>query len=251
MPHIGAKLLQKLKSAEIEEWHGTLRVSGRVRGNGDLSARTIGHAHRVLGKALSEAARHGLVVKNVVALEAAPKVPNDEMEIVQDVPALIEKIRGHRLFAMGMVGLLTGMRLGEVLALRWSDISFEAKTLTISRAIEQTRKYGRGTKEPKTARGVRTIAIDDTLIDLLRRERDKHRRLAAGVPDDSDVDRTRPRQPRLPILSSALRVRQRGRGSTSITARRPSGRSAARARPTVAPAERAASARSSPGSAGP
>jgi integrase len=46
------------------------------------------------------------------------------------------------------------------------------KTLTIARAVEETKKHGRGTKEPKTARGVRTIAIDDSLVDLLRVEQD-------------------------------------------------------------------------------
>jgi hypothetical protein len=79
-PHIGAKLLQKLRTHDVETWHTTLRTGGRVRGKGDLSARTIGHAHRVLNKALREAAKNELVIKNVVALEAAPKVPDEEME---------------------------------------------------------------------------------------------------------------------------------------------------------------------------
>ena len=168
VPHIGAKLLQKLKSPEIEEWHVTLRASGRVRGSGDLSARTIDHAHRVLGKALSEAARHGLVVKNVVALEAAPKVPNDEMEIVQDVPAFIEKIRGHRLFAMGMVGLLTGMRLGEVLALRWGRVDLDEKVIQVREALEETKKYGIRFKVPKSKAGRRDLTLPDLLVDALR-----------------------------------------------------------------------------------
>jgi integrase len=189
VPHIGAKLLQKLKSAEIEEWHGTLRASGRVRGNGDLSARTIGHAHRVLGKALSEAARHGLVVKNVVALEAAPKVPNDEMEIVQNVPAFIEKMRGHRLFAMGMVGLLTGMRLGEVLALRWGRVDLDEKVIQVREALEETKKFGIRFKVPKSKAGRRDLTLPDLLVDALRdfRREQLELRLKLGtgkLPDD-------------------------------------------------------------------
>src|SRR6516225_561617 len=46
-PHIGAKLL--LRPLDIETWHDALRAAGRVRGKGELSARTIGHAHKVLG----------------------------------------------------------------------------------------------------------------------------------------------------------------------------------------------------------
>ena len=49
VPHIGAKLLQKLRTLDIEEWHTTLRTSGRANGKGGLAPRTIGHAHRVLG----------------------------------------------------------------------------------------------------------------------------------------------------------------------------------------------------------
>src|SRR5690242_17587929 len=54
-PHIGEKLLQKLRTVDIEGWHTTLRNNGRADGKGGLAARTIRHAHRVLGKALRDA----------------------------------------------------------------------------------------------------------------------------------------------------------------------------------------------------
>jgi len=57
VPHVGAKLLQKLRTLDIEEWHTTLRTSGRADGKGGLAPRTIGHAHRVLGKALRDATK--------------------------------------------------------------------------------------------------------------------------------------------------------------------------------------------------
>jgi hypothetical protein len=50
VPHIGAKMIQKLRTTDIEDWHATLRTSGRTDGKGGLTPRTIGHAHRVLGK---------------------------------------------------------------------------------------------------------------------------------------------------------------------------------------------------------
>jgi Phage integrase, N-terminal SAM-like domain len=77
-PHIGAKLLQKLRTIDIELWHKTLRNSGRADGKGGLAPRTIGHAHRVLGKALRNATKNELVVKNVVAEESAPKVDDED-----------------------------------------------------------------------------------------------------------------------------------------------------------------------------
>jgi integrase len=168
VPHIGAKLLQKLRTLDVETWHVALRTGGRVRGQGDLSARTIGHAHRVLGKALREAAKNELVVKNVVAAESAPRVDDDEMVIVQDVPAFVEKIRGNRLFTLGVIGLFTGMRLGEVLALRWGRVDIDQKIIQVREALEQTKKYGIRFKAPKSKAGRRDLTLPDLLVDALR-----------------------------------------------------------------------------------
>jgi hypothetical protein len=60
-PHLGNKVLQKLRPLEIEGWHAVLRNSGRARGSGGLAPRTIGHAHRVLSKALSDAVENELL----------------------------------------------------------------------------------------------------------------------------------------------------------------------------------------------
>jgi len=62
-PHLGNRQLQKLKAIDIERWHNTLLATGRKDGGGGISARTVGHAHRILSKALKEAARFDLVVE--------------------------------------------------------------------------------------------------------------------------------------------------------------------------------------------
>ena len=106
----------------------------------------------------------------------------------QQLTALVQGFKGTALYAIVAVAAFTGARRNEILALRWSDFSIENKTLTIARAVEETKKHGRGTKEPKTARGLRTIAIDDGLVELLSSESDRQRRLVAGVPDGVTVD---------------------------------------------------------------
>jgi integrase len=167
-PHIGAKLLQKLRTLDVEEWHTTLRTAGRVRGNGDLSARTIGHAHRVLNKALREAAKNEMVVKNVVAAESAPKVDNEEMAIVKDIPAFVDAIRGHRLYVPAMIALFTGMRLGEVLAMREGRVDIDEKVIEVREALEETRAHGVRSKPPKSKAGRRDLTLPDILVDALR-----------------------------------------------------------------------------------
>ena len=79
LPHLGALPLQKLKPVHVANWHATLLKAGGHTG-GPLSARTVGHAHRVLHKALADATRHELLTRNVASLVSPPKVTDDEIE---------------------------------------------------------------------------------------------------------------------------------------------------------------------------
>jgi integrase len=181
-PHIGAKALQKLTRLDIEGWHNALHQGG-------LAPRTIGHAHRVLSKALSDAESDGLVVKNVCKLRKAPKVAESEMVIVQDVPGLVAKLRGSRLCAPAMMALFTGMRLGEVLALRWGRVDLDRKVIEVREALEPT-KAGIRFKAPKSKAGRRDITLPDLLVDTLREFRkaqlEVRMQLGAGrLPDDA------------------------------------------------------------------
>src|SRR5262249_46666901 len=111
-PHLGAKVLRKLRPLDIEAWHTALRNS--------VAAGTIGHAHRLLAKALRDALKNDLVNRNVCREQSAPKADRVEQVIVHDVPALVTKLQNWRYGTVAMVALFTGLRLGEVLALRWS-----------------------------------------------------------------------------------------------------------------------------------
>jgi integrase len=168
VPHLGDKHLQKLQTLDIEKWHATLRNSGRANGRGGLHARTIGHAHRVLGKALGEAAKHGLVIKNVAAIQSAPKVGDDEMVIVKDVPAFVELLRSHKLFVPAMIALFTGMRIGEILALRWEHVDLDRKMIRVREALEESKEHGARFKVPKTKASIRDISLPNILVDTLR-----------------------------------------------------------------------------------
>ncbi len=190
VPHLGAKQIQKLRADDIETWHATLRANGRANGKGGLAPRTIGHAHRVLGKALRNAVRFDIVTKNVTGLQVAPKVDDEEMVIVQDVPALIARLRGHRLSPLAMVALFTGMRLGEALALRWGRIDLGRKVAEVREAIEETKAHGIRLKTPKTKAGRRDVSMPDVLVDVLREFRKSRLELqmalgAGKLPDDA------------------------------------------------------------------
>ena len=82
---------------------------------------------------------------------------------------------------------LTGARLREVIALRWTDVDLTNRVITVSRAIEEVRGH-RGTKGPKTENGHRTFMIDAGLATLLAAHRERQQRLVAGIPDGVEVD---------------------------------------------------------------
>jgi integrase len=182
-PQLGSKPLQKLVRLDIEAWHTALRQGG-------LAARTIGHAHRVLGKALRDAEKDNLVVRNPCKLQRAPKVTEEEMVIVRDVSVLVDKLTGFRLRVPAMVALFAGLRLGEILALRWSRVDLDSKVLKVREALEQTKAHGVRFKPAKTRAGRRDITLPDILVDALREHRkavlELRMQLGAGkLPDDA------------------------------------------------------------------
>jgi integrase len=168
-PHIGQNAVQKLRPVDVELWHIALASNGRAKGKGGIAPRTIRHAHRVLSQALKDAVTDGdLLSKNVAALKPPPKVADEEMVIVRDVPGLFARLAGSRLRVPALLAVFTGMRLGEILALRWGRVDLEAKVILVREAVEYTEAHGLRFKAPKTKAGSRAITLPDVLVTVLR-----------------------------------------------------------------------------------
>jgi integrase len=184
-PHIGARLVQKLSTVDIERWHATLRTSGRRRGNGGVASRTVVHAHRVLSHAVGDAMRHGVVPRNVAKLQPPPRIQASEMAILDrdGIATIIAKLPGHGMYAEAILALFTGMRLGEVLALRWTNIDLGAKVIKVREALEETKAHGLQVKAPKTRAGRRDIGLSEIVVDALRdhRRQQLELRIALGA----------------------------------------------------------------------
>jgi integrase len=199
IPHLGSKLLQRLTTRDIEAWHCVLMTTGRrgrngrPDGEGGLSARTIGHAHRILSKALREAMRHDLLVKNVCTIQRAPKVIGDEMQILtpQQVADLPEQLHGHALEVPALVALFCGLRRGEILALRLGDVDLDDEVIHVRRSLEETIAGGLRFKLPKSKAGVRDVTLPAIVTDALlvhhKQLLERRLMLGQGKPTDSDL----------------------------------------------------------------
>jgi integrase len=204
VPHIGQLRIQKLRPSDLNELYARLCRAGGQEGR-PLSARTVGHVHRVLHRALGHAVQWGVVGRNAADNVNPPRVEAAEVEILRagDVKGLLDKLRGRSLYIVAVLGLTTGMRRGEMLATRWRDVDFVAGRLRVERSLEQTKAGGLRFKAPKTRTGRRTISIPPALVGELKahRKAQQERWLALGlgrIPDDALVLSTWDGQPRTP-----------------------------------------------------
>jgi integrase len=192
-PKLGARPLQQLQATEIDKLYSDMA------GAATISNRTQHHVHVVLGACLGTATRKGLLVVNpMVRVEQVPAPDNfdpdnNETDIGEglteaELAKLVAGFKLSTIFPIVALAAASGARRNELLALRWTDLDTEKKTLRIERAWEPTKKFGLRLKPPKTARGLRTIDLDDTTVAMLLSLRETHQRLSAGIPDGVDVD---------------------------------------------------------------
>jgi integrase len=221
---LGNRRLQQLQATEIEQVYVGLADK--------LGPKTQHMAHVVFSACLAAARRRGFLMANPMErVEQVPSPGESDHGMALDADALrklIDGFNGSVLFPIVATAALTGARRNEILALRWMDFDPVNKTLRIERALEADTGIF---KSPKTKRGIRTIAIDDSLVTLLVAEREKYLRLVAGVPTgaavdlslvklptealifpllDGEIDLTRPRRPTAVSQMFAKRVRKLG-----------------------------------------
>lgn len=190
LPHLGSIVLQDLRSAQIDEWHKLLLKRGGWHGN-PLSATTVGHAHRVLHRGLERALALELVVRNVASVIHPPKITAVEIEILtaEQITVTLAGLKGHYLLPIAILALGTGMRRGELCALRWGALDLDAGMVRVERSLGQTRAgiYG---KAPKTRAGSRAISLPPNVVAALREHR-RHQlelRLQLGLGRLGDDD---------------------------------------------------------------
>lgn len=184
VPRIGGTKLDAITPADLTGLYAALLREGK-RGGRPLAPKTVRHVHTTIRKALGDAVDARLLSWNPAVSAKPPKITRTEPPVAWgalEVRRFLDHIAGDRLEPLWLLAAATGMRRGELLGLRWSDIDLDAAA---SLRIARTRvAYGKlkVTKEPKTDRSRRRIPLPARVVDSLRahRRRVAAERLAAG-----------------------------------------------------------------------
>lgn len=168
IPHLGPIQIQQLSPDRLDRFYADLSAAG-------LAPKTVRNVHVMLHKALHDAVRKNLVPRNVAAAADPPKLTRSARSEMatwtpEQLRAFFTGITSHRLAAAYVLAATTGMRRGEVLGLRWSDVDLDARHLHVRQTILSV-NYHVTLGRPKTLRSERKIALDAATVRALRAHR--------------------------------------------------------------------------------
>jgi integrase len=192
VPALGNYALTKLVPSHIQNAYNRWAIGGRLDGKpGALAPQTRRHIHRILRTALARAVEQQLLARNPadVFKKRLPKVERRELvTLTADQSAqLLEAIAHSRVYWPVLLALSTGMRRGEILAVRWKNVDLELGTLRVVESLEQTKTSIRF-KAPKSGRH-RAITLPGYAVEELRRLKREQAEalLALGVRQTSNT----------------------------------------------------------------
>jgi integrase len=171
---LGATPLQAVTAIDLDRLYAHLATAGNRKGE-PLSLRTVRYVHTILGKALADAVRQGLLQRNPARLASAPKVsatkaPEVSVWAPEELAAFLAHVAKHEHRHLFRLAALTGMRRGEICGLRWTDVDLDAARINVRQSITAVG----GTPVVagvKSARSRRSIDLDAGTVAALKAQR--------------------------------------------------------------------------------
>lgn len=187
--HLGHVTLDKLKTSMIDEFYANLKKETKTLKNGKTKRKymdgTILKTHKLLREALDKAVGWEVIGKNPADYATPPA--DDEREIntwtIEETNQFLDKIRDTIIYLPVLIAYHTGLRIGEVCALRWEDINLKDGYLTVRHTIVEKKGSGLVLKEPKTESSKANVALTKELHSMLKSalsEQKKHK-LKTGI----------------------------------------------------------------------
>ena len=166
--------------AAAEERERTRRGRPAKKGISPLTAR---HVRATLRRALADAVRDGLVIRNAAADARPPYAPHRPVSYLEAslVRRLLEATADDEHGPLYALAATTGLRLGELLGLGWPDVDMIAGTLTVRRSLAKATDGGWALAQPKSARSRRTIPLPGLARSALLRQQERQRTAREAV----------------------------------------------------------------------
>lgn len=174
---VGKIALSKLKSSQLQKYYNDKKKDG-------YNPKTIKHIFTLLNSALNKGVELKLVSENVNNTVVLPKCKDYEGKTlsVEEVKKIVLNAKEDELYPIVILTIYTGLRKGEVMALKWSNIDFEKKELYVEgslcrvvQSIDENGKthYAYKILEPKTAKSRRVVPLLPLAIEALELQRER------------------------------------------------------------------------------
>ncbi|MGI8757138.1 MAG: tyrosine-type recombinase/integrase [Acidimicrobiales bacterium] len=205
IPALGEHSLARLQTQHIATWMGTMTKAAeedaatkraddgdtpKARYDGKPSANTRRIRYAVLHRALNDAIDFGLISRNPASPVKAPRAERDETKVyalaLEEAQAILKAATDHRLTAAWYILILMGLRRGEVLGLRWSDLDLTTGQMRIQQSLGRVKGKGLVFSAPKTATSNRACPIPLVVLDTINThwvEQEIERAEHGGWPD--------------------------------------------------------------------
>ena len=181
IPNLGHIKLNKLTTRDIQKLYNDMKDHGRVREvqkakNPGLSSSYVRGLHTMLHNCLERARKERLILHNPTEDCIVPKLEKKEMKILrqEDIRAYLKAADARGMLTMFYLELTSGLRKGELVALLWSDLDIERKTLSVSKQAVRGEDKEITVTRPKTSTSSRQISIPQEAVELLIHEHEKH-----------------------------------------------------------------------------
>jgi integrase len=184
-PYLGDYGLDEVGPGDIQELYGKLLSQGR-------SLFTLRITHAVLHRALRQAVRWGILDRNPCDGVDKPKPRRREMQTLTagQVRRLLEAVEGTQFEALYYLAVTTGLRQGELLGLKWSDVDWSVPCLKVQRQLQRIAGQGLVFAEPKTTAGRRVVVLGPSAVEKMKQhlQRQSREREKSGKTRWQDYD---------------------------------------------------------------
>lgn len=191
-PILGHILLKGLRPDNIQRLYNEKVSNKESPDAASLSANTVNRIHVILHSALDQAVKNNLVIRNVADFTTLPKQPKKEIRVltVEEQYKLLNSLKDERLKTCFILALASGVREGELLALRWKNVNLKEGTIAIKESLKRVKIFDEDSpaktklifQEPKTKSGKRVVPLPQSVVKELieHKKKQNEEKLKAG-----------------------------------------------------------------------